>query len=201
MTKAEQRIAELEKQLAQAKSERRKEIYEQQLKLERENKKLRNTLDSVYAKNERLWQWARETLTGDVADQFWQIAANGSLMHENPEYQHRLNLLKHGNKQLETDIQTVIAERDKLRAKCATMREALEKAQAALLVGYSMDCGYENCYSKTGIQNHLRCGAHESIINAWFKIKNALSTTASRNLLGRVNKLEFNSNLEKEELS
>lgn len=109
LNRAEQRIAELEKQLAQAKSERRKEIYEQMSQLEQENQKL--------------------------------------------------------------------------RAQCAVMREALEESLAALLVGYSMDCGFKECYSRTGISNHSRCGAHESIINAWFKIKNALSITAERDLL------------------
>jgi hypothetical protein len=51
--------------------------------------------DSRHADTERLWQWARENLTGEIADQFWQIAANGHLMQENPSYQQRIVCLRH----------------------------------------------------------------------------------------------------------
>lgn len=61
-------------------------------------------LDSHYADTERLWQWARENLSGDIAEQFWQIAANGHLMTENPEYHQRINILKHELEETEAKL-------------------------------------------------------------------------------------------------
>lgn len=70
-------------------------LQERLQQAEEKIKSKQSMLDSLYANTERLWKWARETLTGEIADQFWQISANGHLMHENPEYHQRINCLKH----------------------------------------------------------------------------------------------------------
>ena len=114
------------------------------------------TLDSIHAKTERLWQWARENLTGDIADQFWQITANGSLMTENPEYHQRISVLRHDNEALRKENERLLMrlvtrseflsleenefidkaelERDGLRTELATCNQALAVAQARINV-------------------------------------------------------------------
>ena len=83
--------------------------------LEEELELKQSTLDSHYAGTERLWQWARENLTGKLSDQFWQIAANGYLLHENPEYHQRINRLKYelelANTAMEKQLPKKVTER------------------------------------------------------------------------------------------
>jgi hypothetical protein len=69
-------------------------------------------LDKKYATEERLWRWARENLTGDLADQFWQIVANGYLITENPEYHQRMNYLKHRLEETEAKLKNVLEKQE-----------------------------------------------------------------------------------------
>jgi len=78
-----------------------------------------NILDSLYANTERLWKWATETLTGEVADQFWQISANGFLMHENPEYHQQVNMLKH-------EVESLCAQLQQAEEREAAVKKAFE---------------------------------------------------------------------------
>ncbi|MHB8122633.1 MAG: hypothetical protein ACYDG4_10810 [Desulfuromonadaceae bacterium] len=83
-------------------------LDEKDIRLQQAQEKIeskQSMLDSLYANTERLWKWAREILTGEVADQFWQISANGVLMHENPEYHQRVNMLKHEVDSLQSQLQ------------------------------------------------------------------------------------------------
>jgi len=81
-------------------------------------------IDKRHATTERLWQWARETLTGEIADQFWQISANGYLMLENPEYRQRINILRHNARQAKEQAATLTEENARLTAQVAGLRGA-----------------------------------------------------------------------------
>lgn len=125
------------------------EKFKGQLKQAEEKiKSKQSMLDSLYANTERLWKWARETLAGETADQFWQISANGFLMHENPEYHQRINRLKYEVERLKTlsspsQPSNRVAE---LEAQNAALREALEKALGQWAMYADAERAYDGIY-------------------------------------------------------
>lgn len=98
-----------------------------------------DVLDKHYANTERLWQWARENLTGETSDQFWHIAANGHLMHENPVYHLRINDLKYLYEESEKlrskimdGMREIAGQRDRAEAELEQAKAKLEADNAIL---------------------------------------------------------------------
>ena len=80
------------------------EAINRALQSEKTAESRQRTLDDIYAKTERLHDWARENLTGVLAEQFWNICANGSLIEEEPRYHQRFNYMKHRAESAEAEV-------------------------------------------------------------------------------------------------
>ena len=119
------------------------------------------SLDSMFAKTERLWQWARENLTGDIADQFWQIAANGSLMTENPEHQQRVNILRHENDALCGDLAKAVDKNAEWEKRCY----AAEAERDSYRQEWAAAMDWINAPRKENESLHIRLAAVSEHIN------------------------------------
>jgi len=102
------------------------------------SRQLAEAQDEYYATTERLWQWARENLTGDIAEQFWQIAANGHLMQEQPKYHQRINMLRHKAQIFGAEVERLttlsagmLRKGGELQAENAKLRKVVEAAKEA----------------------------------------------------------------------
>jgi len=81
------------------------EAINRALQSEKTAESRQRTLDDIYAKTERLYDWARENLTGVLVEQFWSICANGSLIGEEPRYHQRFNYMKYRAESAEAEVE------------------------------------------------------------------------------------------------